>query len=701
MSVSKEARGFLHVVLILGILVIIASVYSTVWATPSQSGGMGQVPSLPSGPTLPTLPGIPALATCDVSPVSVTLQAGGTQLFSYTGRNISNTVITGLSVTWSVVAGGGTVNPTSGLFTAGSTSGTFTDTVKGSGTKVGDQTCEALASVVVSAPTEATSTPTRTPTVTPLPTVTPTVTPVPTATPTRTPVPVVVLTPAVLPAVVKAEVKVDVKVEPKTSDQSKGVSSTGVSIEIKAGEAIKIEVVKDKPGTLVIPATLAKGETMKSFEDATTGVKLKDNVLTVPLKDAQGDTNTIIEAKVKDMVGTGTTAEAAVESIKLTTAEQKVDFSSEDSSVGKTGGSLNADLKSIPTGGSVTVKMTKDPEVGANTAFTLAAQDAGTTIRDIAFTMNVTKVNMDPVVGEARIIMSVSEVWVNKYGAANVKIFRFSDTGGREILETRIVGRDSLGSYIFEGISPNGMSVFSLVALDAAPPVQIPAGGAIKAMAPGFITTLTSPDGAVTVAVPADAPVGTSFLLYTPRTKADAPAAPTGLAIGSALFDLKVIELTGAEALDTRFRTPVTVSVKYTADDLTVAQGNPSRLVLYKYDTSLKAWSSLSTTFDPVTKTIGAQVGRLSLFALMGEAKAATPTVTPTPTREPWLPTVTPTITPTPTVTPTRTATPTATTIPPKPGDLAPGSGLLMGLLVVAALLIAAGGYYLRQSKQS
>jgi hypothetical protein len=44
---------------------------------------------------------------------------------------------------------------------------------------------------------------------------------------------------------------------------------------------------------------------------------------------------------------------------------------------------------------------------------------------------------------------------------------------------------------------------------------------------------------------------------------------------------------------------------------------------------------------------------------------------------------------------------PTATLLPPTPGDVAPGSDLLIGLLIAAFILIAAGSYYLRQSRQS
>ena len=41
---------------------------------------------------------------------------------------------------------------------------------------------------------------------------------------------------------------------------------------------------------------------------------------------------------------------------------------------------------------------------------------------------------------------------------------------------------------------------------------------------------------------------------------------------------------------------------------------------------------------------------------------------------------------------------PTATLLPPTPGDIAPGSGFVLGLVVMALVLISAGGYYMKES---
>jgi len=217
--------------------------------------------------------------------------------------------------------------------------------------------------------------------------------------------------------------------------------------------------------------------------------------------------------------------------------------------------------------------------------------------------------------------------------------------------------------------------------------VPVPPEGAITAFAPGSITTLSAPDGKVTVTIPSLAPPGSFFLLYKPEAVADAPAAPpAGLAFGTVLFDLSVVDLAGVPAPHTNFLSPVTLSATYTDADLEAAEGNPSRLGLYKYDQSFGTWTALTTSFNSSNNTVQAAVSRLSFFALMGQAQPPTPTPTPTATLLPGAATSVP---------------PTATLLPPTPGDVAPGSGFLMGLLIAAFILIAAGSYYLRQSKQS
>ena len=92
---------------------------STVSAT---SGGMTATA------TVTVTPG--PLATIVVSPTPVTLAGGATQQYTAQGRDAAGNIVA-ITPTWSVIAGGGAIG-TTGVFTAGSTSGTFANTVQAS-----------------------------------------------------------------------------------------------------------------------------------------------------------------------------------------------------------------------------------------------------------------------------------------------------------------------------------------------------------------------------------------------------------------------------------------------------------------------------------------------------------------------------------------------------------------------------------------
>lgn len=70
------------------------------------------------------------LVTLAVSPAAITLPVNGTQQFTAVAKDAFNQNATGVNLTWSVVADGGTINSTSGLFTAGNATGTFNGTVQ-------------------------------------------------------------------------------------------------------------------------------------------------------------------------------------------------------------------------------------------------------------------------------------------------------------------------------------------------------------------------------------------------------------------------------------------------------------------------------------------------------------------------------------------------------------------------------------------
>jgi hypothetical protein len=88
------------------------------------------------------------LANIVVSPNPVTLAPGFTQQFTAVGTDANNNVVT-ITPVWSVVAGGGTINAGTGLFTAGASGGTFTNTVRAT---VGATFGSATVTVIVAPP---------------------------------------------------------------------------------------------------------------------------------------------------------------------------------------------------------------------------------------------------------------------------------------------------------------------------------------------------------------------------------------------------------------------------------------------------------------------------------------------------------------------------------------------------------------------
>jgi hypothetical protein len=69
------------------------------------------------------------LATIIITPLSGSVAAGQILQFSAVGKDATGNVVP-LVPTWSLIAGGGSIHPTSGLFTAGGTTGVYTNTVR-------------------------------------------------------------------------------------------------------------------------------------------------------------------------------------------------------------------------------------------------------------------------------------------------------------------------------------------------------------------------------------------------------------------------------------------------------------------------------------------------------------------------------------------------------------------------------------------
>ncbi|MBI4498303.1 MAG: carboxypeptidase regulatory-like domain-containing protein [Chloroflexi bacterium] len=136
----------------------------------------------------------------------------------------------------------------------------------------------------------------------------------------------------------------------------------------------------------------------------------------------------------------------------------------------------------------------------------------------------------------------------------------------------------------------------------------------------------------VTVNVPAGVtatPTSLTVQVTVATVAEEAQAAlPEGALPGSRVFDLTLKDASGAAV--TEFAQALEIAVPYSAEDLRLAGGDPSRLQVYRYDAATKTWQALETIVDTNTRTLKAKTSKTSLFAIMVAVPAPTDLKSPT-----------------------------------------------------------------------
>lgn len=218
-------------------------------------------------------------------------------------------------------------------------------------------------------------------------------------------------------------------------------------------------------------------------------------------------------------------------------------------------------------------------------------------------------------------------------------------------------------------------------------PTPIPTESANLTTAGG---TLTFGKGAVVLKALDQTVTSTVEVRYTPSTAAKPPApAPTGRAFGSQIFSLEVYK-DGKLQSDFKYSRLVEMTIKYTAADVDAALNkNLNQIDLRIWDAAFKQWIAIPFVRDQVGLAFISNQEGVGTYAIT--LQPGTPTPTPTPL-----------VTPTPTRPAATPRPPTPTAVVPRAGDVAPGSGMLMGFMVGALVLVLGGGYLLvRSSRKS
>jgi len=144
-------------------------------------------------------------------------------------------------------------------------------------------------------------------------------------------------------------------------------------------------------------------------------------------------------------------------------------------------------------------------------------------------------------------------------------------------------------------------------------------------LTPGSAGTLVSPDGRYSVSFQQGSVLGDVNVTLKPYSRDRLQQAPAGATTGATSF-----EITGLSGLLSK---DATVRVTYSADDLSAAGGDPSKMKLSYWDTAKNEWTMLPTQVNTQDMTLTTTTNHLSVWAVMVSSSAATaiPTKAPLP----------------------------------------------------------------------
>ncbi|MBN2240071.1 MAG: fibronectin type III domain-containing protein [Dehalococcoidales bacterium] len=297
-----------------------------------------------------------------------------------------------------------------------------------------------------------------------------------------------VIPPVIIPPVVEPEVP-DTTTPPVIPKDERIIAQINTDQEPVAldtkGNSLKvtgnlITVTKETAElTVNIPVTLLKGEKLDSFTDAS-GLSFSDNQLIIPsassgvtgnymlrIVDEKGDLGTFVIIDTEDAIGTDEKATAKVRSIKAYSGFARKNYTQEDGRLGLVSTSITLTLSDLPENGEVKISFSLIPGEIVMNAFRNAASLIGLTDILTAYTIDTSKINLSNNVDilDATIIMTAGIGFVNQNGGTTAfKILRYDpDTNTTQVLDTKYKGPDEWGNAIFEGYSPDGLSVFALI----------------------------------------------------------------------------------------------------------------------------------------------------------------------------------------------------------------------------------------------
>ena len=155
------------------------------------------------------------------------------------------------------------------------------------------------------------------------------------------------------------------------------------------------------------------------------------------------------------------------------------------------------------------------------------------------------------------------------------------------------------------------------ISFEVTEPYVPPVSEVCITLTPGSAAVLQTPDGRVSISFPQGSVTSAVKVCLRSCSRAELPAPPVDYKLGATCFRI--------EGLPGLLAKEATVAVKYSTDDLEVAEEDGSRLSLAYWDEAEKEWVILFTQLNEDEKTLTTATNHLGVWTVMVAPEAISP----------------------------------------------------------------------------
>jgi hypothetical protein len=250
------------------------------------------------------------------------------------------------------------------------------------------------------------------------------------------------------------------------SSQSEATDKWDAPVQVRGGE-----VAIGSPGDeITIPAVPVSGWWVESLTDPTNGITIVRNddgtgaVLRIPIRDAEGNDTIRVLVNTTDYIGDGWQATATIVSMSIDLPTRSRDFSDLDPEVGVASVKILGEITGFPGDSSMVMSIAKTTDAIDAAIVSALAESDGNEIIDIAYVVGLEKTNLDRVIGEMTLRLTVGKSWYDRYSDEIIQVVRIADDGSTQVFEWVAIDPEA-DPVQFDLVSPQGLSKFVIEVL--------------------------------------------------------------------------------------------------------------------------------------------------------------------------------------------------------------------------------------------